>query len=115
MQLIIDGYQGDQQKLQDLALVYEILDELPGLIRMRKIMPPHVQRYGGGKPEDGGISGFVIIAESHISIHTLPMKQSVNVDIFSCKRFDAEKATSYVVERFDLKDTQTTLIERNVG
>lgn len=35
-------------------------------------------------PDKGGITGVVIVAESHITIHTWPERQFVNVDVFFC-------------------------------
>jgi S-adenosylmethionine decarboxylase len=88
MHLIIEGRGGDWHKLQDLPALYELLDTLPGRINMTKIMPPIVTRYVGVSPEDWGISGFVMIAESHISVHTFPERGEVAIDVFSCKEFD---------------------------
>src|SRR4030042_2693925 len=92
MHLIVDGYEVDRGKMKDLEQVYELLDRSPSQIGMTKIAPPYVFRYVGSKPQDWGISGFVLIAESHISIHTFPEHSYVNIDIFSCKDFDVDQA-----------------------
>lgn len=114
MHLIIDGYCGNKDRLQDLELVYSVLDEYPTRIAMTKIMPPYVFRYVGAKPEDWGISGFVLIAESHITIHTFPAKGYVNVDIFSCKEFDADQALAYVRDRLALGQVAHRVLERGL-
>ena len=41
--------------------------------------------------------GFVIIAESHISVHTFPEHGYVWVDIFSCKEFETDGATERIM------------------
>lgn len=110
--LMLDGYGCAKAKLEDLNLVYRILDELPNRIRMTKIMPPYVFRYSGVKPEDWGLSGFVLIAESHISIHTFPEKQFVSVDIFSCKAFDAEFASEYFKTAFGMTKVESNVVDR---
>src|SRR3989344_592339 len=33
---------------------------------------------------EGGITGVIIVSESHITIHTWPEKRFVNVDVFFC-------------------------------
>jgi S-adenosylmethionine decarboxylase len=81
---------------------------------MTKIMPPYVFRYEAKKPEDWGISGFVLIAESHISIHTFPDKNYLSLDIFSCKEFDADHAISYVNNLFVVQRSETKLLDRGV-
>ena len=74
MHLLIDGYGADPELLADQQLIAEFLDEFPSQIGMTKISSPQVHNYVGAVPEDWGVSGFVIIAESHISIHTFPEK-----------------------------------------
>ncbi len=110
--LMLDGYGCDKERLQDLDLIYRILDELPARIGMTKIMPPYVFKYRGLKPEDWGLSGFVLIAESHISIHTFPEKSFVSVDIFSSKTFDLEFAGSYFKEAFGMKKVECNVLDR---
>jgi S-adenosylmethionine decarboxylase len=109
---MLDGYGCDKKKLQDLNLVYRILDDLPERIGMTKIMPPYVFKYSGVKPEDWGLSGFVLIAESHVSIHTFPEKNFVSVDIFSCKPFDAELASAYLEKAFEMEKVEKRVLDR---
>ena len=110
--LMLDGYGCDKKKLQDLNLIYRILDELPSRIGMTKIMPPYVFKYSGLRPEDWGLSGFVLIAESHISIHTFPEKNFVSVDIFSCKAFDLEFAANSLKESFGMEKVECNVLDR---
>ncbi len=114
MHLIIDGYGGDPEKLQDLDLIQGFLDEYPSKIGMTKIVPPQVYTYQGKVPEDWGVSGFVIIAESHISIHTFPDRGYVNIDIFSCKEFDAEASLEDVKATFSLPEVKTWKLDRGL-
>ncbi len=60
------------------------------------------------------MSGFVLIAESHITIHTFVEHRQVWVDIFSCKEFDATKAILDIKRAFGLKDITTRLLERGL-
>lgn len=106
MHLVIDGHGCDPGQLADAELVRGFLDEFPDRIRMTKITPPAVYTYQGPKPEDWGVSGFVIIAESHISVHTFPDRGYVNIDVFSCKEFDADRALAEVRQTFAMSAHQ---------
>ncbi|VVC02658.1 S-adenosylmethionine decarboxylase proenzyme [Candidatus Burarchaeum australiense] len=114
--LMLDLYKCDRQKLVDVSLAHHVLDELPNILGMNKIMPPYVVPYGGSKNPDsfdkGGISGIVIIAESHISLHSFVEQEYISIDIFSCKQFDSEVATRYLVEAFGAKKIEKTLLMR---
>ena len=92
MHLAIDGYGSPSGLLASSEIVLEFLDKFPERIAMTKISEPSVQIYRGPVEEDWGVSGFVIIAESHISVHTFPDRNYLNVDVFSCKEFDIENA-----------------------
>jgi len=114
MHLIIDGFGANRKMLESEELIYQLLDDYPSQIGMTKVAPPQVFRYVGSKPEDWGISGFVIIAESHISIHTFPERRYVNIDIFSCKDFDPEQAIRELKARFELPELKTCLLSRGL-
>ena len=114
MHLIIDGYRGNAQKMQDVDLIYKLLDRYPAQIGMVKLSPPHVAKYIGSKPEDWGISGFILIAESHISIHTFPERCYMNIDIFSCKEFDPEEAIREFQQQFGLDEVRSYILNRGL-
>ena len=114
MHLLVDGYGADPNLLADQTLITEFLDEFPSLIGMNKISSPHVYKYVGDVPEDWGVSGFVVIAESHISIHTFPDRRYVNIDIFSCKEFDGKGTLDKLQSRFDLANVRSWSINRGL-
>jgi S-adenosylmethionine decarboxylase len=112
--LTIDGYGGDRERLSSEALIRSLLDTYPGAINMTKISQPFVMPYVGDKQEDWGVSGFVLIAESHIAIHTFPDRGYVWVDVFSCKEFETEGATDMIVEAFGLTSLTEHVLERGL-
>lgn len=114
MRLIIDGYGSNPDILQNEEFIYQLLDQYQAEIGMTKIAPPYVLRYEGAKPEEWGVSGFVLIAESHISIHTFVKRYYVNIDIFSCKSFDADRAIRDLSDKLQLIKVKTHLLERDM-
>ncbi len=114
MHLVIDGYGGDFDSLGNVELIYEFLRDYPDRIGMTRVAPPQVYTYQGQKPGDWGLSGFVLIAESHITVHTFPERGYVNIDIFSCKQFDASAALPVVKRMFSLAEVETCVLERGL-
>ena len=115
MHLIIDGYGENPKLMQDEQFIYQLLDSYPARIGMTKISAPMVIRYVGSKPEDWGVSGFVFIAESHISIHTFVERCYVNIDVFSCKDFDATRVTQDLKDRLKLDRLSSRLVDRDLN
>lgn len=110
--LMIDGYHASSEKLDDLDLIERVLEELPTQLGMTKLMAPHVRRYAGTTAQDGGVTGVVVIAESHIAIHTFPQRGFLSVDVFSCKDFDVQKALNSLIEHFEVGRYDTHFINR---
>lgn len=108
--LMFDAYKCDLAKLNDMKLVFQFLTDLPKQIGMNKLTQPYVLSYDGGdKPDDYGVTGVVIIAESHISIHTYPHDGAFFLDVFSCKPFDVEKAKQIIRETFGVNEEDVSL------
>jgi len=110
--LVFDGYQCPVERLEDFAYLYRLLDTMPERIHMTKIMPPYVFRSGRRGESNRGWSGFVLIAESHISLHTFPSGRYVNADIFSCESFDVEDALSALKRAFSPLRVEWKLFDR---
>jgi S-adenosylmethionine decarboxylase len=113
--LTIDGYGGNPEKLNDKELVLKCLAELPEKIGTHILGGPEVYWAEEGHTKDpGGWSGFVVIAESHISIHTFPKRCFVSADVYTCNAdgFDQELVISYIKEAFDLTDIEVNMIKR---
>ncbi len=114
-QLVLDLHGCNPKKLKDEVFIRRLLDELPGHIRMTKIQDPQVIYYPGGGEgsfDKGGISGFVLIAESHIAIHTFVEQGHAFIDIFSCKEFDIEKAVKYLTDALEAKKVDKQVFSR---
>ena len=114
MHLLMDGFGGDVENMKNEEFVYRFLDVFPSEIGMNKISTPHVTTYRGPQEEDWGVSGFVLIAESHISVHTFPERSYVNIDVFSCKDFNHEQALAQIRETFSLDQVKHWLIGRGL-
>lgn len=60
-----------------------------------------------------GISGVVVIAESHIAIHTWPEENYAAIDVFTCNsRLLVEKAAQFLAAAFQATDVQISNFTR---
>ena len=110
--LVFDGFGCALERLVDLDGLYQLLDGLPDRIGMTKIMPPYVFRHGTRGDPAEGLSGFVLIAESHISLHTFPGRRYANADVFSCESFEVDDALFALKEAFAPQRVAWKLLDR---
>jgi len=62
-----------------------------------------------------GVSGVVIISESHLTIHTWPELGYAAVDVFTCgDRINPWDACNYMTELFKAKNMTATEVKRGI-
>jgi S-adenosylmethionine decarboxylase len=66
--LMLELYGCDRQLLSNEPLIRRVLDEYPGRVAMERVSPVHLYEIETSNPLDAGLSGFVVIAQSHISL-----------------------------------------------
>ena len=110
--LMLELYGCDRHILSDKSLVNSVLDEYPAHVEMEKVSPVHLYQIETSNPLDAGLSGFVVIAQSHISLHAWPEYGEVDIDICSCKEFSQEDAIAFAKETFLTEDIETHFVVR---
>ena len=110
--LIVDGFNVDENLLDDKKLIKKILRELPKIVDMHTLTNAKVVRAMPREYDTGGLTGFIILSESNISIHTYPKEGKFYLDLFSCMEFDVEKVINYLKDNFKMKDFKQTLLKR---
>src|SRR5690606_6542240 len=104
LHMTLDAYGANPHKLEDVSLLYETLNELPAKIGMRKIGFPQIAQF---KEKDiAGISGIIMIVESHMSIHTYSKKDFLSMDVYSCKEFDHQAVVDHIKRIYEFTDCE---------
>lgn len=106
--LVIDASGCRPELLADKEVARRFLTEAPDVIGMTKISPVMVME------KEDGVSGFVIIAESHITVHTFSARGELSIDLFSCKDFDIELAISEAKRIFGFRQAKVKLFDRGL-
>ena len=77
-------------------------------------------RAGGGTVLDsshvifpnGAVTLVLILAESHLAIHTWPEEDLIAVDLFSCGSIDADRVAGELIAALQLAEARVQLMER---
>ena len=86
---ILDVYQINDNWLQDAVAIEELLRQAAQAAQAH-ILTSHFHTFGG----NGGVTGVLLLAESHISIHTWPEHHYAAIDIFMCGQLLTEAAVA---------------------
>lgn len=114
--LMVDGYGAPREILKDAVLLKQMLLEIPVEMGMHTISEPLVVEVGPKNRKDpGGLSGVVLIAESHFSFHTFPDRGFVTLDVYTCQNFlDTEKLITQFKEVFQFTHVETHIQPRGL-
>ena len=72
------------------------------------IIGSHFHTFGG----HGGVTGVLMLAESHITVHTWPELEYAAFDIFMCGDAQPDKAAQVIASKFDSAEVSVQAIER---
>lgn len=115
--LILDGYNGDAEKLNSKELVEKFQKEVIKACNMTILLGPHCVEAGALSEKDrGGKTGFTVIAESHVAIHTFPFNDGfASIDIYTCQNeIDHEKIINITQHFFNFKTLDPTVLKRGL-
>ncbi|KUK55119.1 MAG: S-adenosylmethionine decarboxylase proenzyme [Atribacteria bacterium 34_128] len=105
--LLVELYECDSDKLNDLKKVERVLGEAVRISGATALKASFHQF------EPQGVSGVIIIAESHFTIHTWPEYGYAALDIFTCgESIDSLKALDYIEKELDVKTLSVTEMKR---
>jgi S-adenosylmethionine decarboxylase len=110
--LMLDCYDCSPEKLDSIDACYKFLDRLVDEIGAVKQTQPYVFRTPEQFKGKEGLSGWVPIVESGISIHTLTTSRFVSLDVYSCRRFDNGKIISFTNQFFESGEIEASFVLR---
>src|SRR3989440_100539 len=110
--LMLELYGCNRELLSNEAVVRRGLDEYAARVGIANGSPVHLYHLETSNPLDAGLSGFVVIAQSHISMHAWPEYGEVDIDICSCKEFSQEDAITFAREMFQTDDVEAHFVVR---
>lgn len=108
-QILVEYYDCDQSKLNDVSYIEN------SLIQATKASRATIISHNFHKFSPYGISGVVVIAESHVAIHTWPEYNYAAVDIFTCgDTIDPWVIQEHLKEYFESKNVSSMEMKRGL-
>lgn len=100
------------KNLDNIAFIKKFFNDIIGELKLTPIAPPKLFKF---PPPGGGITGYCVISESHLSIHTWPEKNYFSFDIFSCRNFKEEIIEKILKNAFEIKNLNKRVLSRGLS
>jgi len=107
--LLLELYDCNSELLNHIKNIEEILIDAAKIVHATIIETSfhHFSPYG--------VSGVVVIAESHLTIHTWPEYNYAALDIFTCdETMNIDKVVDFLCEKFSANKFEKKLIKRGL-
>ena len=111
-ELILDLSECDLAVMSSKKKLAEYCDKLCKLIKMKKYGKALLPYFGLDKPQTKGYSLLQFIETSSITGHFSEYWRKSYINIFSCKKYDAELAKTFTTEFFGAKKVKARLLVR---
>src|SRR6266536_2128880 len=112
--LIMELYHCNPTALMNRDTLATFFEGLPARIEMQRVSPVEIFDIKTSDLTDDGLSGFVVIATSHIAFHCWPGYQAVSCDVYSCEPFIPEQVLALFDAHFQPQDSEVYLLRRGV-
>lgn len=108
---IIDARGCPPGALRDLTRLQALFGRLIADLHLTPVAPAVWHTF----PSPGGITGMVVLAESHLACHTFPEYGSICLNLFCCRSRDDVDAAAVLAEMLGARHTQVRTIDREYG
>lgn len=107
--ILCEAYGCDAEVLNDLDAVQRIMVDA-AIVAGAEVREVAFHRFS---PQ--GVSGVVVISESHLAIHTWPELGYAAIDVFTCgETVNPWDACNYLVEQFKAQTTTAQEVRRGI-
>jgi len=119
LHLILTGFvRPEQNDLNDPQKIAGLLKTCVDLVQMVPLTEPVIKEVpleeslSDSDADCGGVTGFIILGTSHVSIHTWPQHARFSFDLYSCHSFNANLILSYLKESLSMTGADVILLDR---
>jgi S-adenosylmethionine decarboxylase len=105
--LLVDFYDVAPERLNDADALARLLNAAAAAGHMHPLGSPVMHSFPGG-----GVTGFLLLSESHLALHTYPEHGYLALDLFSCGQADPRAALAVFREALTPGYDQATAIVR---
>ena len=104
---------GEYTNCQNLPSSPEELEQY--MLHAAKLMGATIVSSVFHKLNPTGLSGVVVIAESHFAIHTWPEHHCASIDLFSCSKLNEQIGLDYLKSVFKAERLSVIAVPRGIG
>lgn len=105
---LIDAIDCDENALRDEARLRTVFERVISDLHLKTLGQPAWHKFAG----EGGITGLVMLTESHLACHTYPEYRTATFNLYCCRARPEWNWAETLAEILGAKNVKVTKIER---
>ncbi len=78
---VVEAFGCDARRLADPSALAALVEEMVAALALTPVAPAQWHQF----PHPGGVTGLVLLAESHLALHSFPEHRSLCLNLFCCR------------------------------
>lgn len=108
---LIEAFDCDAQRLRDLAVLQDVFARIIDDLGLKTLGDGAWHKFGG----EGGVTGLVMLTESHLACHTYPEYKTATFNLYCCRVRPTWNWEENLKELLGALDVKVTKIERGTN
>ena len=105
---LIEAFDADEKALSDVAILREVFARLIADLNLKSVGEANWHKFDGA----GGITGLVMLTESHLACHTYPEYRTATFNLYCCRTRPEWNWKANLKEMLGANEVKITKIER---
>ena len=108
---LIEAFDCDAQRLRELNVLKNVFAQIIDDLGLKTLGSPAWHKFGG----EGGVTGLVMLTESHLACHTYPEYRTATFNLYCCRTRPEWNWEENLKELLDAAEVKVTKIERGAN
>ena len=105
---LIEAFDCDARRLRELAVLQRVFKQIIEDLGLKTLGTPTWHKFGG----EGGVTGLVMLTESHLACHTYPEYQTATFNLYCCRTRPEWNWEANLKKLLNASEIKVTKIER---
>jgi S-adenosylmethionine decarboxylase len=105
---LIEAFDCEAKILRETVALKKVFSQIVADLGLKIVGEPHWHKFGG----EGGVTGLVMLTESHLACHTYPEYRTATFNLYCCRTRPEWNWKANLIKMLNAEEVKITKIKR---